>query len=62
VIEHLDLREQETALKEIRRVLKETGILIISMPNLATKLPGGNFCKENLKGPQISISIPVTDP
>jgi SAM-dependent methyltransferase len=43
VIEHLDVREQEKALKEIRRVLKETGILIISMPNLATKASRWEF-------------------
>ncbi len=35
VIEHLAFQEQEKALEEIRRILKDNGKLIISIPNLA---------------------------
>ncbi len=35
VIEHMSFREQEKALKEIKRILKNDGKLIISIPNLA---------------------------
>lgn len=35
VIEHLSFWEQEKALKEIKRILKDEGKLIISIPNLA---------------------------
>jgi 2-polyprenyl-3-methyl-5-hydroxy-6-metoxy-1,4-benzoquinol methylase len=35
VIEHLSFQEQEIALKEIKRILKDEGKIIISIPNLA---------------------------
>lgn len=35
VLEHLAYDEQYTALKEIKRILKPSGILIMSVPNLA---------------------------
>lgn len=35
LLEHLDLASQEKALLEIKRVLKQGGILILSVPNLA---------------------------
>lgn len=35
VIEHLTFEEQEAALKEIDRILKDDGLLIASIPNLA---------------------------
>jgi 2-polyprenyl-3-methyl-5-hydroxy-6-metoxy-1,4-benzoquinol methylase len=35
VIEHLSVLDQQTALLELRRLLKDTGTLIMSVPNLA---------------------------
>lgn len=35
VIEHLSVLDQETALLELKRILKDTGTLVISIPNLA---------------------------
>ncbi len=35
VIEHLSFQDQEKALKEIKRIIKDDGKLIISIPNLA---------------------------
>ncbi len=35
VLEHLDFEEQRIALKEIKRILKPKGLLILTLPNLA---------------------------
>lgn len=43
VIEHLDFKDQNTALTEIKRVLKKRGKLIISIPNLAHKASRWSF-------------------
>ena len=35
VIEHLNYENQEIAIREIRRILKDTGVVIFTIPNLA---------------------------
>ena len=56
VIEHLNLTEQRLALREITRVLKTAGTLIISVPNLAHLYSRIEFL---LKGKLIRTAAPA---